>query len=133
MTDLYSGHGYGPLRPPPSVQRWAALVIRVGVVDGTMVVVRPDTGGGHAGGEPGSVLVDEPARLRFRERVDSVRMAAVSLVEVVEWPPARLDAWCAWYAGPGGRTLLTQVPEASFGEPMVLVGQGDVVVRAYPI
>jgi dienelactone hydrolase len=103
-------------------------VIRVGVVDGGLVVVR--TG---AAGEQGCVLVDEPARLRFRQRVDRERVAALTLCEVVQWEPGRLDNWCGWYAGQGRRLLLTQFSEGYFGEPMVLVGDGDAVLRTYPI
>jgi len=103
-------------------------VVRVGVVDGGVVLVRPD-----AGGDEGCVLLDEPAQLRFRQRVAVERVAALSLVEVVEWVPGRLDSWCGWYGGPGRRVLVTQFPEGYFGEPMVLVGEGDAVLRAYPI
>jgi uncharacterized protein len=81
----------------------------------------------------GAAVLDEPARMRFRQPVGEDRLAALALTEVVEPTPGELDRWCGWYAGPGRRVLFTQVPERSFGEPMVLVGEGDAVVRAYPV
>lgn len=50
-----------------------------------------------------------------------------------EWEAGRLDGWCGWYAGHDRRVLLTQFPDGYFGEPMVLIGDGDAVQRAYPI
>jgi pimeloyl-ACP methyl ester carboxylesterase len=89
----------------------------------------------HSGAddEPGWVLVDEPARLRFRQRVADERLAEISLREVVAWEANRLDGWCGWYVGHDRRVLLTQFPEGYFGAPMVLVGDGDAVLRTYPI
>jgi len=40
---------------------------------------------------------------------------------------------CGWYDGPSGPLLLTQVPEAYFGEPMILVSSGDRVQRVHRV
>ena len=40
---------------------------------------------------------------------------------------------CGWYDGPSGPLLLTQVPEAYFGEPMILVSSGDRVQRLHAV
>jgi pimeloyl-ACP methyl ester carboxylesterase len=71
--------------------------------------------------------------LRFRQPVGVERLAALSLTDVVELAPGRLDRWCGWYAGSGRRVLLTQFPEGYFGESMVMVGEGEVVARTYPV
>ena len=47
-------------------------------------------------------------------------------------PPDFADR-CGWYDGPSGPLLLTQVPEAYFGEPMILVASGDRVQRLHLI
>jgi pimeloyl-ACP methyl ester carboxylesterase len=47
--------------------------------------------------------------------------------------PADLADRAGWYAGGGRRLLLTQVPEAYFGEPMILVEEGGAIGRAYPL
>jgi pimeloyl-ACP methyl ester carboxylesterase len=103
-------------------------MVRIGVGDGGVVLVRSDAEGG-----PDSVLVDEPARMRFRQRVDAGQVAALSLAEVVEPEPGRLDAWSGWYAGHDRRVLLIHIPEEDFGEPMVLAGEGEELLRAYPL
>jgi pimeloyl-ACP methyl ester carboxylesterase len=46
--------------------------------------------------------------------------------------PADLADRTGWYAGGGRRLLLTQIPEAYFGEPMILVEEGGAIGRAYP-
>jgi pimeloyl-ACP methyl ester carboxylesterase len=45
---------------------------------------------------------------------------------------ARYEELAGWYAGSDRTILLTHMPEADFGEPMVLVRDGDRVFRAYP-
>ena len=97
----------------------------IAVDSGQVVVIRRDA--------DGEALLDEPALLRFRQEVDTERLAALSLTDVVELAPGRLDRWCGWYAGSGRRVLLTQFPEWYFGEPMVLVGEGETLARAYPV
>jgi hypothetical protein len=72
------------------------------------------------------MLVDDPARGRYRELSDVDTSGMVRLVEV----PADLARLAGWYEG---GLLLTHVPEPYFGEPMVLLGDGDRVVRAYPV
>lgn len=40
---------------------------------------------------------------------------------------------CGWYDAPSGPLLLTQVPEAYFGEPMILLSTGDRVQRLHAV
>ncbi len=47
--------------------------------------------------------------------------------------PPDLAARCGWYDTADGLMLLSQVPEAYFGEPMILVSSRDQVGRLYPI
>lgn len=98
----------------------------IGTDAGRLVIVRQGPNGD-------SLLLDDPGRLRFRQPVPRQRAAELSLREIREVEPGELDAWCGWYAGPGRRLLLTQVPERSLGEPMVLIGDGAAVLRAYPV
>jgi pimeloyl-ACP methyl ester carboxylesterase len=94
--------------------------------------------------EGGGLVVDRPALGRFRQPVavaghgpvadeapvvDGVRLRPVACL------PPDLPARAGWHEtdGSGRRVLLTFVPEASFGEPMVLLGEGDRVVRLHPL
>ena len=47
--------------------------------------------------------------------------------------PADFADWCGWYDVPDRPLLVTQVPESSFGEPMILVSSGDLVQRFYAV
>jgi pimeloyl-ACP methyl ester carboxylesterase len=40
-----------------------------------------------------------------------------------------VQRWAGWYEGDGRIVLLTHIPDASLGEPMVLLSDGDRVVR----
>jgi pimeloyl-ACP methyl ester carboxylesterase len=86
----------------------------------------------------GKILVDRPSLGTFRDPrppafegghlvVDGVVLRRVTPL------PARLAELAGWYAGDGRRILLTQVPEAYFGEPMILVAEDDRVTRAYAL
>jgi hypothetical protein len=55
------------------------------------------------------------------------------LTRVLPPDPVEFAAWCGWYEGGGGTLLLTQFPEAYFGDPMCLAAEGDTVMRAYPV
>ena len=81
--------------------------------------------------------VDRPALGRFREPyrptvhngqpiVDGAALDRVGVISL------ELTASCGWYEAEGRRLLLTQVAESDFGEPMVLLAEGDHIVRAYP-
>ncbi|MDZ5620806.1 alpha/beta hydrolase family protein [Nocardioides bizhenqiangii] len=105
--------------------------------DGTWIAETPD-GVVVARVRTGEVLVDRPSRRTFREPeppefedgrlvVDGVVLGRVAPL------PARLAELTGWYGYDGRRILLTQVPEAYFGEPMVLVAEGERVVRAYAV
>jgi pimeloyl-ACP methyl ester carboxylesterase len=89
-------------------------------------------------GEDGSWLVDRPGTFRFRDRtpapwqdgqpvVDGVRLRPVGPL------PQHIDRACGWYEDGARRILLTQIPEAYFGEPMLLVVAGDRISRGYPL
>jgi dienelactone hydrolase len=62
--------------------------------------------------------VDHPQGGQFRH----------ALLPVAEISPEIARA-CGWYDG----LLLTQFPEAYFGEPMLVLSHGDQVERAYPV
>ncbi|MFB9235248.1 alpha/beta hydrolase family protein [Plantactinospora siamensis] len=95
-------------------------------MDGRIVIVRPDGSGAPA-------LLDDPQRLRFRQPLTPAEAARLSLRPLYEPEPGELDDRCGWYGDSGDWVLLTQVPDSSFGEPMVLVGAGEAVLRAYPV
>ena len=98
---------------------------RIAVVDARVLVVRDR----DAGAEP---TVDDPLALRFRRPLSELPQAA-ELHDVVELPAGELDDWSGWYADGNRRLLLTQSPEGQLGEPMVLIGEADRVLRAYPL
>jgi uncharacterized protein len=55
------------------------------------------------------------------------------LQQVLRPASAAFESWCGWYAADGRTVLVTQFPEGYFGDPMWLIAEGDVVVRAYPV
>ena len=75
-------------------------------------------------------LVDRPAEGHFRTPCDNVD--GLDLLPVVGLP-ADMDALTGWYDSIERRVLLAQFPEPYFGEPMVMLGEGRRVQRAYPI
>ena len=86
----------------------------------------------------GTLLVDRPSLGTFREKrplvfeeehpvVDGVVLRRVGSL------PTHLTERTGWYEGDGRTLLLTQIPEAYFGEPMILVAEDDGVSRAYPL
>jgi pimeloyl-ACP methyl ester carboxylesterase len=99
----------------------------IGTDEGRVVIVREAKDGQPA------LLLDDPGRLRFRQPVAPDRLAGLSLRQIVEIAPGELDEWCGWYGQAERRVLLTQIPEPSLGEPMVLVGDASDVLRAYPV
>ena len=86
----------------------------------------------------GALLVDRPTRGRFRDPVQAPADGAapvidgITLTPVAPLPPD-LTHRSGWYDGPGHTVLLTQIPETFFGEPMILLAEGDSVVRAYAL
>ena len=86
----------------------------------------------------GELLVDRPARRRFREAEPAPPVGDVPVVQGVELAPVAplppdLSERSGWYDGVGRTALLTQIPESYFGEPMILLAEGDRVVRAYAL
>ncbi|HYJ67284.1 MAG TPA: hypothetical protein VEX15_06435 [Nocardioidaceae bacterium] len=87
---------------------------------------------------PGEMVVDRPSLGTFREsqppgnegEAPAVDGAVLHRVAPL---PAGLAELAGWYAGDGRRILLTQIPEAYFGEPMILVAEDDRVTRAYAL
>jgi pimeloyl-ACP methyl ester carboxylesterase len=104
--------------------------------------------------------IDRPAAMRFREPIrvitamaDSAPGDGLDRVEVADGravlvggdgtrtpllrvtPPRseEFGKWCGWYEADGRSVLLAQFPEEYFGDPMYLIGDGDVVERAYPL
>ncbi len=86
----------------------------------------------------GKMLVDRPSLGTFRQTqppvledgrlvVDGVALSQVTAL------PVRMADLAGWYAGDGRSILLTQIPEAYFGEPMILVAEDDRVTRGYPL
>ena len=89
-------------------------------------------------GVDGQVEVDRPAARDFARPEPLVLRGRQPVVDgVVLQPvatiPAGFASVCGWYAADGREMLVTQVPEPDFGEPMVLLAQGERVVRAYPL
>jgi len=99
---------------------------------GGIVLVRVSTVDGVR-----QVRFDDPVRGRYRQPGgDDVRLIdpTASLPRPVVDRRPDFDRWCGWYRGDSGpELLLTHIPEADLGEPMVLVQQGDAVIRAYPL
>ena len=86
----------------------------------------------------GELLVDRPAQRRFREPAPPPAVGAVPVVGGVQLTPvaplpADLTERSGWYDAAGRTVLLTQIPETYFGEPMILLAEGDRVVRAYAL
>jgi uncharacterized protein len=71
--------------------------------------------------------VDRPAAGRFRVPWDGPLPDGLSPVVV----PSTIDVLCGWYQAGDRTALLTQVPEAYWGEPMLLILEGDTARRAY--
>ena len=72
-------------------------------------------------------VVDRPAEGRFRVPLNGP--LPDGLTEVII--PSTIDTTCGWYDGGDRTVLLTQIPEAYWGEPMLLMQEGDTVRRAY--
>jgi pimeloyl-ACP methyl ester carboxylesterase len=110
------------------------------------------------GGTGYTATIDRPGQGRFREpvpvitgatagtppgaavEIDGGRPVLVAgdstrapLTRVLPPDPAGFAACCGWYEGGGRTLLLTQFPEAYFGDPMCLTGEGDTVLRLYPV
>jgi len=86
----------------------------------------------------GPLLVDRPAAGRFRDLEPLILRDGLPVVDGAVLRPVRdippeFGARCGWYDGDDRTVLLTQFPEAYFGEPMILVAEGDRVIRAYPV
>jgi pimeloyl-ACP methyl ester carboxylesterase len=92
----------------------------------TTWIERTDDGVRIVHAAEGRLLVDYPALGRFRVLADVDTEPMTPVVAV----PDNLPAAAGWY---DGGIMLTHVPEAYFGEPMVMVSTDDRVVRAYPI
>ncbi|WP_426564908.1 alpha/beta hydrolase family protein [Angustibacter sp. McL0619] len=81
-------------------------------------------------------LVDRPGAQRFGEPAPAAwqdgapRLDGVTMRQVVSLP-ARWGELSGWYGNEARTVLLTHIPEAYFGEPMVLLVEGDRVQRAY--
>ena len=86
----------------------------------------------------GELLLDRPSRRRFRETTptpavgEALVVGGVQLTPVAPFPKD-LTERSTWYDARGRTVLLTQIPETYFGEPMILLAEGDRVVRAYPL
>jgi hypothetical protein len=90
------------------------------------------------GGPDGALSVDFPAQRRFRVAYsagfhDGLPVVDGSPLTPVTELPAAMPEVAGWYELATRRVLLTQFPEPYFGEPMVLLGEGDQVMRAYPV
>lgn len=86
----------------------------------------------------GQLSVDFPAQQRFRVPYPPVPVTSPPTVDgtvlvPVTSIPSTMDSWAGWYESGDRRILLSQIPESYFGEPMVLVGEQDRIMRAYPI
>jgi pimeloyl-ACP methyl ester carboxylesterase len=77
------------------------------------------------------ILIDRPSLGRFREPLDGPRPDGLS--EVIVLSSSTIDPLCGWYEHDGRTVLLSQVPEAYWGEPLLLVQDGDTVRRAYAV
>ncbi len=108
---------------PSNVTTW------IGETAQGVVVARADAG---------QVLVDRPSLRSFREPVPATTGDGGLVVDGTQLRPVvplpgRLTELAGWYAGDGRAILLTQIPEADFGEPMILVAEDDRVTRAYAL
>jgi fermentation-respiration switch protein FrsA (DUF1100 family) len=81
------------------------------------------------------LLVDRPAQRRYRQphplllRDGAPEVDGVVLVPMAPFPTASVG----WYEQDGRLMLLTHFAEPYFGEPMVLLAEGDAVTRVYPL
>jgi uncharacterized protein len=86
----------------------------------------------------GELLVDRPARGRFRDPEPAPAVGEAAVVDGVKLTsvaplPADMRQRSGWYDGADRTVLLTQIPERFFGEPMILLAEDDRVVRAYAL
>ncbi|HEY1488629.1 MAG TPA: alpha/beta fold hydrolase [Micromonosporaceae bacterium] len=102
--------------------------------------IAPTTGGTVLAREApdGTFLVDRPDTGRFRTAeavavTDGVPHVDGTALRPVAVLPPGLASMTGWYEGGGRTILLTQFPESYFGEPMILLGEGLIVRRAYPL
>ncbi len=103
----------------------------IGTIPGGVAVVRQRAGEESTVDRPGSGRFREPYKAQFQD--GPITVDGVPLQRVGELP-AGLAAACGWYESADGRmVLLTQIPEPYYGESMVLLAEGDQVVRAYPL
>lgn len=84
----------------------------------------------------GELLVDRPARHRFRDptplRLHNGRpVVDGTALYPIAGLPSIMEGASGWYAGGGRRILLTQLAEAYFGEPMILLLESGRIQRAY--
>src|SRR6478736_1676139 len=93
----------------------------IGVTDGGVVLARP-------GADESELLVDRPATGRFMAVEPASWDEDAPVVDGVELQPiapfpARMAHLAGWYEDGDRQVLLTQIPEAFFGEPMVLLAE----------
>jgi len=95
----------------------------IGVTDEGVVIARE---------REGTLLVDRPGQRRYRDPIIHNGQPPEALNPMPPLPADLADR-TGWYAGGGRRILLTQIAEAYFGEPMILVEENAAVTRAYPL
>jgi pimeloyl-ACP methyl ester carboxylesterase len=95
----------------------------IGITDDGVVIARE---------AEGTLLVDRPGQRRYRDPAVHNGQTPEGFNPMPPLP-ADLADHTGWYAGGGRRILLTQVAEAYFGEPMILVEENGAVTRAYPL
>lgn len=83
----------------------------------------------YRAGDGGTYTVDRPALGQFRQPFAGPLPDGV--VPVVT--SSTLDTLCGWYRIGERTVLLAQVPEAYWGEPLVMILEGDTVRRAYAV
>ena len=86
----------------------------------------------------GELLVDRPARRTFGDPAPVLHATEPPVVDGVTLAPVAphplgLATRSGCYEGEGRQLLLTHIPESYFGEPMILLADGDHVVRAYAL
>jgi pimeloyl-ACP methyl ester carboxylesterase len=115
-------------RPAQGRFREPLPVITAAAAD-TPPAAAADTPSAAAADTPSGAAVEIAGGLPALVPGDGTR---VPLTRVLPPDPAEFAAWCGWYDGGGRTLLLTQFPEAYFGDPMCLAAEGDTVMRAYP-